>query len=100
MLLTFFLEIGRFYTCGDNRYGKLGLNQKKYTSIQFTPKLVRKYRALKVMNVACGGCHMILIAELNPNYRSDQDEFSSEGENTTLSRRNSARNNAVRNSII
>ena len=39
------------YACGDNRYGKLGLNQKTFNSIQFTPILVDKYKSLKVENV-------------------------------------------------
>ena len=40
------------FTCGDNRHGKLGLDQKKFNSIQFYPHLVEKYRLLKVVNVS------------------------------------------------
>jgi hypothetical protein len=45
------LDRGEIFTCGDNRYGKLGLNQKTYNSIQFTPTLVQKYQEIKVENV-------------------------------------------------
>ena len=48
---AFVIESGKIYSCGDNRYGKLGLNQKKYNSIQFIPKPIKKYRGLNVLNV-------------------------------------------------
>ena len=43
------------FTCGDNRYGKLGLSQKMFNSIQCDPVLVEKYQQLNVKNIACGG---------------------------------------------
>ena len=46
------LDRGEIFTCGDNRYGKLGLNQKTYNSIQFTPTSVQKYQEIKVENVS------------------------------------------------
>jgi hypothetical protein len=42
---------GEIFTCGDNRYGKLGLSQKTFNSIQFTPTSVQKYQEIKVDNV-------------------------------------------------
>ena len=63
MLLTFYLNFlffflflfyflildkGEILTCGDNRYGKLGLSQKLFNSIQFQPILVEKYQDLDV----------------------------------------------------
>ena len=50
-VMIYILDRGEIFTCGDNRYGKLGLNQKTYNSIQFTPTLVQKYQEIKVENV-------------------------------------------------
>ena len=48
---AFLTDTHEIFTCGDNRHGKLGLDQKKFNSIQFYPHLVEKYRQLKVINV-------------------------------------------------
>lgn len=39
------------YASGDNKYGKLGLSQKIFNSIQFNPVLVDKYKSLTIENV-------------------------------------------------
>lgn len=44
----FVTDKGEILTTGDNRYGKLGLNQKLFSSIQFLPILVEKYQNLDV----------------------------------------------------
>ena len=72
---AFLTDKGDLFTCGDNRYGKLGLNQKTYNSIQFDAVQVQKFKELKVDSVACGGCHMILIGKLRKKaYDDDSDE--------------------------
>jgi hypothetical protein len=48
MVINPIKDNGELFTCGDNRYGKLGLNQKTYNSIQFTPVLVQKFRQLTI----------------------------------------------------
>jgi len=74
---AFITDKGKLFTSGDNRYGKLGLNQKTFDSIQFTPILVDKYAQLNVDIVACGGCHMILkgaIGKKGGKYSDDENE--------------------------
>lgn len=58
---AFLSNKGQLLTCGDGRYGKLGLTQKESASILYSPLLVDKYKDIDVKNIACGGCHMILI---------------------------------------
>ena len=88
------IEKGEIYACGDNRYGKLGLNQKTYNSIQFTPVIVEKYKPLKIekvvilfisyylsfnvipvlIKISCGGCHMILIGKPGESNNYSEEE--------------------------
>jgi X-linked retinitis pigmentosa GTPase regulator len=48
---AFITDKGALYACGDNRYGKLGLNQRIYNSIVFHPLLVEKFKRLRTENV-------------------------------------------------
>ena len=50
-LYIYNIDTGEIFSCGDNRYGKLGLNQKTFNSIQFSPLSVQKYQEIKVENV-------------------------------------------------
>ncbi|XP_076686712.1 uncharacterized protein LOC143378686 isoform X2 [Andrena cerasifolii] len=54
-------ESGKLFTCGDGRHGKLGLeeNENNVHELTFAPR----YKGLFVSNVACGGCHTILVAQ-------------------------------------
>jgi hypothetical protein len=98
---VFVTNDGLLYACGDNRYGKLGLNQKQFTSIQFTPVCVDKYESLKVENISCGGCHMILIAKLNEKPRrlgtSTELRRSMNNSSTTRTRNDSDSDNDWKN---
>ncbi|CAF1551114.1 unnamed protein product [Didymodactylos carnosus] len=53
---------GDLYTFGDGSHGKLGVKDGKVES-EFLPRLVDKFRHLTVLNVSCGGCHTILLAQ-------------------------------------
>ncbi|CAF0890695.1 unnamed protein product [Brachionus calyciflorus] len=96
---VFVTENGELYGCGDNRYGKLGLSQKTYNSIQFDPTFVEKFKQLSVENVACGGCHMILVAKLKDDKKINDSDDSirekgySDRRTVKESPRLSARNN-------
>ncbi|XP_062906894.1 X-linked retinitis pigmentosa GTPase regulator [Mobula hypostoma] len=76
---------GLLYTFGDGRHGKLGLGEENFTN-QFKPTLCTRFLKLAVKSVACGGCHMLVLAtprlkdsenvmiesdDLNKNYLTD-----------------------------
>ncbi|XP_048835401.1 X-linked retinitis pigmentosa GTPase regulator-like [Brienomyrus brachyistius] len=52
---------GLLYTFGDGRHGKLGLGEETYTN-QFKPTLCPRFLKYHVRSVACGGCHMLVLA--------------------------------------
>ncbi|CAG5097085.1 Similar to RPGR: X-linked retinitis pigmentosa GTPase regulator (Canis lupus familiaris) [Cotesia congregata] len=52
-------ESGKLFMCGDGRHGKLGLEENENNVHELT--LAVKYQELIVTNVACGGCHTILV---------------------------------------
>ncbi|XP_017877313.1 X-linked retinitis pigmentosa GTPase regulator [Ceratina calcarata] len=54
-------DTGKLFTCGDGRHGKLGLEENENNVHEFT--LVQRYNELFVSNVACGGCHTILVGQ-------------------------------------
>ncbi|XP_038658067.1 X-linked retinitis pigmentosa GTPase regulator isoform X2 [Scyliorhinus canicula] len=56
---------GLLYTFGDGRHGKLGLGEENFTN-QFKPTLCSRFLKLTVQSVACGGCHMLVLATPRP----------------------------------
>ncbi|XP_072116581.1 X-linked retinitis pigmentosa GTPase regulator isoform X1 [Mobula birostris] len=56
---------GLLYTFGDGRHGKLGLGEENFTN-QFKPTLCTRFLKLAVKSVACGGCHMLVLATPRP----------------------------------
>ncbi|GAB6018518.1 hypothetical protein CHUAL_000215 [Chamberlinius hualienensis] len=52
---------GKIYTCGDGRHGKLGLGDENFSN-QFSPIVLKKFLGYSVAQVACGGCHMLVLA--------------------------------------
>ncbi|XP_057218607.1 retinitis pigmentosa GTPase regulator b isoform X3 [Triplophysa rosa] len=49
------------YTFGDGRHGKLGLGEENFTN-QFIPTLCPRFLNYFIKAVACGGCHMLVLA--------------------------------------
>ncbi|XP_030741270.1 X-linked retinitis pigmentosa GTPase regulator [Echinops telfairi] len=54
-------NIGHLYTFGDGRHGKLGLGEENFAN-HFIPTLCCNFLKFKVHLVACGGCHMLVVA--------------------------------------
>ncbi|KAI4501595.1 hypothetical protein M0802_003472 [Mischocyttarus mexicanus] len=67
-------ESGKFYTCGDGRHGKLGLEENENNVHELT--FAVKYQELFISNVSCGGCHTILLGKRRET--SNQTELESE----------------------
>ncbi|KAL1022084.1 hypothetical protein UPYG_G00021990, partial [Umbra pygmaea] len=55
-------DSGLLYTFGDGRHGKLGLGEENFTN-QFKPTLCPRFLKYNVQAVACGGCHMLVLAK-------------------------------------
>ncbi|XP_078265302.1 X-linked retinitis pigmentosa GTPase regulator isoform X2 [Rhinoraja longicauda] len=98
---------GLLYTFGDGRHGKLGLGEENFTN-QFKPTLCTRFLKLAVQSVACGGCHMLVLAiprpsgseniviesdDMNKNYLTDTYSMTMGDSSTTntLNRSFSAR---------
>ncbi|XP_064183185.1 retinitis pigmentosa GTPase regulator b [Anguilla rostrata] len=61
---------GLLYTFGDGRHGKLGLGEENFTN-QFEPTLCPRFLRYCVQTVACGGCHMLVLATPRPKDTQD-----------------------------
>ncbi|XP_066105925.1 X-linked retinitis pigmentosa GTPase regulator isoform X2 [Saccopteryx bilineata] len=70
-------DIGRIYTFGDGRYGKLALGVDNFTN-QFIPTLCPFFLKFKVYLVACGGCHTIVFA--TPQHVTEKTELEKIGD--------------------
>ncbi|XP_072751495.1 uncharacterized protein [Anoplolepis gracilipes] len=68
-------ELGKLFTCGDGRHGKLGLEENENNVHEVT--FAAKYQELFITDVACGGCHTILVGrrhEMGSPSHSDSTE--------------------------
>ncbi|XP_042896325.1 X-linked retinitis pigmentosa GTPase regulator isoform X1 [Parasteatoda tepidariorum] len=59
---AFLTDRGQLYICGNGRHGKLGLFGVDDCSNQFVPTLVSRFNGFQVQQVACGGCHTLVLA--------------------------------------
>ncbi|XP_012057883.1 PREDICTED: X-linked retinitis pigmentosa GTPase regulator [Atta cephalotes] len=76
-------ESGKLFTCGDGRHGKLGLEENENNVHEVT--FAAKYQELFVSNVACGGCHTILIGRRHEiDYQSRRQSDSMEQKKSSL----------------
>ncbi|XP_014889144.1 retinitis pigmentosa GTPase regulator b isoform X2 [Poecilia latipinna] len=55
-------DTGLLYSFGDGRHGKLGLGDQNFTN-RFHPAVVPRFLPLAVQAAACGGCHMVVLAQ-------------------------------------
>uniref|UniRef100_H3B6S6 X-linked retinitis pigmentosa GTPase regulator n=1 Tax=Latimeria chalumnae TaxID=7897 RepID=H3B6S6_LATCH len=63
---------GLLYTFGDGRHGKLGLGDENFTN-QFKPTLCPRFIKYIVQSVACGGCHMLVLAR--PRFHGSEEDI-------------------------
>ncbi|XP_018347925.1 PREDICTED: LOW QUALITY PROTEIN: X-linked retinitis pigmentosa GTPase regulator [Trachymyrmex septentrionalis] len=76
-------ESGKLFTCGDGRHGKLGLEENENNVHEVT--FAAKYQELFVSNVACGGCHTILVGRRHEiDYQSRRQSDSMEQKKSSL----------------
>ncbi|XP_011875400.1 PREDICTED: X-linked retinitis pigmentosa GTPase regulator isoform X2 [Vollenhovia emeryi] len=76
-------ESGKLFTCGDGRHGKLGLEENENNVHEVT--FAAKYQELFVSNVACGGCHTILVGRRHEiDYQSQRQPDSMEQRKSSL----------------
>ncbi|RLU21926.1 hypothetical protein DMN91_006305 [Ooceraea biroi] len=78
-------ESGKFFTCGDGRHGKLGLEENENNVHEIT--FAAKYQELFVLNVACGGCHTILVGrrhEISYQPQRQSDSAANQQEKSSL----------------
>ncbi|XP_057327940.1 protein PFC0760c-like isoform X2 [Microplitis mediator] len=68
-------ESGKLFMCGDGRHGKLGLEENENNVHELT--YVEKYEELIVMNVACGGCHTILVGRKKNFETNNENKINS-----------------------
>ncbi|XP_065296220.1 X-linked retinitis pigmentosa GTPase regulator-like [Dermacentor albipictus] len=58
---AFLSDKRQLLTCGDARHGKLALVTNDVSANQFTPTLVEELLSYQVQQVACGGCHTLVL---------------------------------------
>ncbi|KAH8022262.1 hypothetical protein HPB51_023140 [Rhipicephalus microplus] len=58
---AFLSDKRQLMTCGDARHGKLALVTNDASANQFTPALVEELLSYQVQQVACGGCHTLVL---------------------------------------
>ncbi|KAL6254772.1 hypothetical protein P5V15_003101 [Pogonomyrmex californicus] len=76
-------ESGKLFTCGDGRHGKLGLEENENNVHEVT--FAAKYQELFVSDVACGGCHTILVGRRHEmDYQSQRPSDSIEQRKNSL----------------
>ncbi|KYQ58611.1 X-linked retinitis pigmentosa GTPase regulator [Trachymyrmex zeteki] len=76
-------ESGKLFTCGDGRHGKLGLEENENNVHEVT--FAAKYQELFVSDVACGGCHTILVGRRHEiDYQSRRQSDSMEQKKSSL----------------
>ncbi|XP_070513551.1 X-linked retinitis pigmentosa GTPase regulator isoform X2 [Cardiocondyla obscurior] len=74
-------ESGKLFTCGDGRHGKLGLEENENNVHVVT--FAAKYQELFVSNVACGGCHTILVGRRHEiDYQSQRSDSMEQKKNS------------------
>ncbi|XP_076754479.1 uncharacterized protein LOC143425501 [Xylocopa sonorina] len=78
-------DSGKLYTCGDGRHGKLGLEENENNVHELT--FVARYTELFVLDVACGGCHTILVGRRRETTSTQKDMDNSQMEH--IQKRNS-----------
>ncbi|XP_011697417.1 PREDICTED: X-linked retinitis pigmentosa GTPase regulator [Wasmannia auropunctata] len=75
-------ESGKLFTCGDGRHGKLGLEENENNVHEVT--FAAKYQELFISNVACGGCHTILVGRRHEIDYQSQRQPDSEQKKSSL----------------
>ena len=73
---AFLTSSGKLYTCGDTLYGKLCLDNEGDLHRIYEPKLVTKFLNYKVLDVACGSTHTLILACKQPETAINRVELN------------------------
>lgn len=65
-------ESGKLFICGDGRYGKLGVEEQENDKNIYELTYAIKYQELFITNVACGGCHTILVGRRRESINNEE----------------------------
>ena len=72
----FLRDNGRVYSCGDNEYGQLGLND---TVNKSDPSLITSLSSTKITEISCGGGHSLFLDEYGNVYSCGRSNYGQLG---------------------
>lgn len=83
---AFLSDKRQLLTCGDARHGKLALLTNDASANQFSPGLVEELLSYQVQQVACGGCHTLVLVIPGSGLEANSTNDAAAGGDVNLAR--------------